>query len=108
MGLLKETVEKANRLVGGWPEDDVIIALLEGAMHAGPAGYVYIRPDNHQGYKDAITGFAVQSKDYEFPVHDPKRVITVPIRNVTAPPGYPKGEPTTTYKWIEDTWPKVS
>ncbi|HYB73947.1 MAG TPA: ABC transporter substrate-binding protein [Candidatus Sulfotelmatobacter sp.] len=107
MYLLKETVEKANRLVGGWPEDDVIIALLEGAMHAGPAGYVYIRPDNHQGYKDAVTGFSWNSPDYPFPILDPKTVITIPIRNITAPPGWPKGEPTSTYTWIEKTWPKV-
>jgi branched-chain amino acid transport system substrate-binding protein len=107
MGLLKETVEKANRLVGGWPEDDVIIALLEGAMHAGPAGYVYIRPDNHQGYKDAVTGFSWNSPEYPFPILDPKTVITIPIRNITAPPGWPKGEPTSTYTWIEKTWPKV-
>ena len=106
--MLKMAVEKANHLVGGWPEDDAIIAMLEGLMYESPAGYVYIRPDNHQGYKDAITGFAMQSKDYPFPIHDPKRVITVPIRSITAPPGYPKGEPTTTYKWIDETWPRVS
>jgi branched-chain amino acid transport system substrate-binding protein len=41
-------------------------------------------------------------------VPDPKRIITVPIRNITAPPGYPKGEPTTTYKWIEETWPQAA
>jgi len=105
--MLKLAIEKANHLAGGWPDDDAIIAMLEGLMYAGPSGYNYIRPDNHQGYKDAITGFAMQSPDYPFPVHDPKRVITVPIRSITAPPGYPKGEPTTTYKWIDETWPRV-
>jgi branched-chain amino acid transport system substrate-binding protein len=39
---------------------------------------------------------------------DPKRVLTVPIRNITAPPGWPKGEPTGTYKWIEETWPQAT
>ena len=42
------------------------------------------------------------------PGADPKRIITVPIRNITAPPGYPKGEPTATYKWIEETWPQAA
>jgi branched-chain amino acid transport system substrate-binding protein len=106
--MLKVAVEKANRLVGGWPDDDAIIAMLEGLMFAGPSGYNYIRPDNHQGYKDAVTGFAMQSKDYPFPVPDPERIINVPIRNVTAPPGWPKGEPTATYKWIEETWPQAT
>ncbi len=106
--MLKDAVEKANRLVGGWPEEDAIIALLEGMMHPGPAGYLYIRPDNHQAYKDAVTGFSWNSPEYPFPVWDPKTVITIPIRNITAPPGWPKGEPTSTYTWIEKTWPKVT
>jgi branched-chain amino acid transport system substrate-binding protein len=106
--LLKAAIEKANRLVGGWPDDDAIIAMLEGLMWESPAGYLYIRPDNHQGYKDGLTGFLWHSPDYPFPVLDPKRVITVPIRNITAPPGWPKGEPTATYTWIEKTWPKVT
>ncbi len=106
--MLKTAVEKANKLVGGWPEDDAIIPMLEGMMYPGPAGYVYIRPDNHQGYKDAVTGFTVNSPDYPFQILDAKRMITIPIRNITAPPGWPKGEPTSTYTWIEKTWPKVS
>ena len=36
---------------------------------------MHIRTDNHQGYKDAITGFLLNSADYPFPVLDPKRVI---------------------------------
>ncbi|MBI4636219.1 MAG: ABC transporter substrate-binding protein [Candidatus Rokubacteria bacterium] len=106
--VLRVAVEKANQLVGGWPDENAIIAMLEGLMWASPAGYVYIRPDNHQGYKDALTGFSMNTPDYPFPVPDPKRVITVPIRSITAPPGWPKGEPTSTFTWIEQTWPKVS
>jgi branched-chain amino acid transport system substrate-binding protein len=105
--LLKTAIEKANRLTGGWPDDDAIISQLEGLMVAGPAGYVYIRPDNHQGYKDAVTGFSKNVPEYPFPVLDPARIITIPIRNITAPPGWPKGEPTSTYTWIEKTWPVV-
>jgi len=106
--MLKTAVEKANKLAGGWPDDDAIIAMLEGAGIAGPAGYLYIRPDNHQAYKDAVTGFSVNSPDYPFQILDPKRMITIPIKNITAPPGWPVGEPTRTYTWIEKTWPKAS
>jgi branched-chain amino acid transport system substrate-binding protein len=106
--MVRVAIEKANQLTGGWPDEAAIIEMLEGLMWAAPAGYTYIRPDNHQGYKDAITGYSMNTADYPFPVPDPKRIITVPIRNIVAPPGAPKGEPTATYKWIEDTWPKVS
>jgi branched-chain amino acid transport system substrate-binding protein len=104
---LKTAIEKANKLMGGWPDDDAIIGQLEGMMIAGPGGYVYIRPDNHQGYKDAITGFSKNVPDYPFPILDPARIITIPIRNITAPPGWPKGDPTSTYTWIDQTWPTV-
>jgi branched-chain amino acid transport system substrate-binding protein len=105
--MLKTAIEKANKLTGGWPDDDTIIAQIEGMMIAGPGGYVYIRPDNHQGYKDAITGFSKNVPEYPFPILDPARIITIPIRNITAPPGWPKGEPTSTYTWIDQTWPTV-
>src|SRR6266705_3235704 len=106
--MLKTAIDKANHLAGGWPEDDAIISVLEGLMMAAPAGYVYIRPDNHQGYKDAITGFSKNVAEYPFPILDPNRIITIPIRNITAPPGWPKGEPTSTYTWIDKTWPQVA
>ena len=103
--MLKTAIEKANHLAGGWPDDDAIISMLEGMGYAGPGGYVYMRPDNHQGYKDTIIGFTKNVPEYPFPVMDPDRIITFPIRNITAPPGWPKGEPTSTYTWIEKTWP---
>src|SRR6184192_3681795 len=106
--MLKTAIDKANHLAGGWPEDDAIISVLEGLMMAAPAGYVYIRPDNHQGYKDAITGFSKNVAEYPFPILDPNRIITIPIRNITAPPGWPKGEPTSTYTWIDKTWPTLA
>src|SRR5262245_8871963 len=105
--MFKTAVERANKLMGGWPDEDAIIGQLEGMMHPGPAGYLYIRPDNHQGYKDAMTGFSMNSPDYPFQILDPNRIITIPIRNITAPPGWPKGEPTSTYTWIDKTWPVV-
>jgi branched-chain amino acid transport system substrate-binding protein len=105
--VLKTAIEKANKLTGGWPDDDALIGQIEGMMYPGPGGYVYIRPDNHQGYKDAITGFSKNVPEYPFPILDPARIITIPIRNITAPPGWPKGEPTSTYTWIDQTWPTV-
>jgi len=108
MYLLKMAVERANRLGGGWPDDDAIISQLENLSMAGPAGYIHIRADNHQAYKDAVTGFSKNVAEYPFQILDPDRVITIPIRNITAPPGWPKGEPTSTYTWIEKTWPQVS
>ena len=108
MYMLEMAIDRANKLMGGWPDDDMIISQLENLGHSGPAGYVYFRPDNHQAYKDAVTGFSMNSKDYEFQILDPKRMITIPIRNITAPPGWPKGEPTSTYTWIDKTWPKAS
>jgi branched-chain amino acid transport system substrate-binding protein len=105
--MLKTAIEKANHLTGGWPDDDAVISLLEGMGYSGPGGYVYIRPDNHQGYKEAMTGFSKNVPEYPFPILDPDRIITIPIRNITAPPGWPKGEPTSTYTWIDKTWPTV-
>ncbi len=107
MYMLKTAAEKANRLMGGWPDDDALVSQLEGMMIAGPAGYLYVRPDNHQAYKDAVTGFSKNVAEYPFPILDPNRIITIPIRNITAPPGWPKGEPTSTYTWIDKTWPQV-
>src|SRR5438270_10485792 len=88
--LLKTAIERANKLVGGWPEEEAIISQLEGLGYDAPSGYVYIRADNHQGYKDAVTGFSKNLPEYPFPVFDPDRIITIPIRNITAPPNWPK------------------
>ncbi len=110
MFMLKLAIERVNKLTGGWPDDEAIIGQLEGLSYAGPAGYVWIRPDNHQGYKDAITGFTKNYPNYPFQTMDASRVITIPIRSITAPPGWPapKGEETRTQDWINKTWPKVS
>jgi len=109
--ILKLAIERANKLTGGWPDDEAIISQLEGLGYAGPAGYVWIRPDNHQGYKDAMTGFTKNYPNYSFQTLDTSRVITIPIRNITAPPGWPApkdASTTRTYDWIDKTWPKVS
>ena len=111
--MLKTAIERANKLVGGWPEEEAIISQLEGLGYNAPSGYVYIRADNHQGYKDAVTGFSKNLPDYPFPVFDPDRIITIPIRNITAPPNWPKpgqghDESTAAANWIKTTWPKAT
>ena len=111
--MYKHAIEKANKLVGGWPDEEAIISQLEGMYFETAAGYLYIRPDNHQGYKDAVTGFSKNVPEYQFQILDPNRMITIPIRNITAPPGWPKpgnghNDPTATYNWIKETWPQVS
>ena len=110
MHMLRTAIEKANKLTGSWPDDEAIIGQLEGAGYSGPGGYVYIRPDNHQGYKDAMTGFTKNYPNYPFQTMDTSRVITIPIRSITAPPGWPapKGDDTRTSDWINKTWPKVT
>lgn len=113
MYMLKKAVERANKLAGGWPETEAIIGELEGLSITGPGGYYHIRPDNHQAYKDAVTGFSMNSPDYKFQILDPNRMIQIPIRSITAPPNWPKpgtshNDPTATYNWIKKTWPKAS
>jgi branched-chain amino acid transport system substrate-binding protein len=110
--LLKSAIDRANKLMGGWPEDEAIIGQLEGLGMDTPSGYLYMRPD-HQAYKDAVTGFSKNMPQYEFPVWDPDRIITIPIRNITAPMGWPKpgtshNESTAAANWIKTTWPKAT
>jgi branched-chain amino acid transport system substrate-binding protein len=51
--------------------------------------------------------------DYPFASWDPDRVITIPIRNITAPANWPKpgkghNESTAAADWIKKTWPKAT
>ena len=113
VNLLKIAIEKANQLVGGWPDDDAIIAMLEGLGWDSPKGYIYLRPDNHQGYTDAVTGFSKNNPEYEFQTWDLDKVVNVPIRSITAPPNWPKpgtthNDSTAAANWIKETWPKMS
>lgn len=101
---LKAAVERAARSGAGWPDDEAIIRQLEGLTITGPAGRLSIRPETHQGYKDAIVGFSKNVPEYPFPILDPARVIRMPIDRITPPPEWPRGEPTSTYTWIAKTW----
>jgi branched-chain amino acid transport system substrate-binding protein len=103
--LLRVAIERANQITGGWPDDEAIIKQLEGLTWESPAGRIVIRPENHQGYRDVVIGFSHHDARYPFTVLDPQRVIRIPIRSITAPPGWPAGPPSATYRWIERTWP---
>jgi branched-chain amino acid transport system substrate-binding protein len=46
---------------------------------------------------------------YEFPVWDQKSIMTIPIRDITAPPNWPKpgtshNESTAAANWLKTTW----
>ncbi|MDR7419264.1 MAG: ABC transporter substrate-binding protein [Armatimonadota bacterium] len=105
MHLLRVAIERAVQATGGWPDDAAIVRHLEGLSWESPAGPIRIRPDNHQAYRDAVISFTRHDPRYPFTVLDQRRVITVPIHTITAPPGWPVGHPTSTYTWIERTWP---
>ncbi|HEX7927959.1 MAG TPA: ABC transporter substrate-binding protein [bacterium] len=112
--MYKEAVERASKKANGaWPETDAVIAELETATYNGPAGHVYVRKDNHQAYKDCITGLSKGVAQYNFPVWDSASVLTIPIKDVTAPANWPKpgnghNDPTATYNWIKTTWKNAS
>ncbi len=104
--LYKQAVEKAAKLVGGWPSNDDLIQVLEGASIQGPAGVVSIRPQNHQGYKNAVTGTAKNSKAYPGVSTIQVDQVYLPVDKLVAPPGW-KGEPTAAFDWIDKTWPNM-
>jgi branched-chain amino acid transport system substrate-binding protein len=111
--LLKYAIEKANDLLGAWPEPSQIITMLEGMVMATPAGYLYIRPQDHSGCKPTVVGFSKNVPEYPFPIWDPDRIIVQDVRNVSAPPDWPKpgeghNDPSATYNWIKTTWPSRS
>ena len=111
--MFKTAIEKANRLVGGWPDDDAIISQLEGMYFETAAGYLYIRPDNHQGYKDAVTGFSKNVAEYPFQILDPSADHHHPDpqhhrASGLAEAGHCHNDPTSTYNWIKETWPQVA
>ena len=107
--MLKLAIEKANRLAGrvagrGGDHRDAGRALLglPGGLHPHPSqtttrGTRTPSPDISGTHRTIPSRSWTQSE-----------CITVPIRNITAPPGWPKGEPTATYKWIEETWPQAT
>ncbi len=104
--LYKQSVETASKLVGGWPSSDDIVNVMAVSSILGPAGIVSIRRDNHQGYKNAVTGFSKRSNQYPGVPTIQDNQIVIPVEKLSAPPGW-KGEPTGAYDWISKTWPRM-
>jgi len=111
--LFKTAVERAHKQAGGgWPEDDAVIRQLEGLSIEAPSGLVTIRKEDHRAYKDVKVGFSKNLADYPFAVWDPERIMTIPVGQMTAPPGWPKpgrghNDPSATVNWIKTTWKKA-
>ena len=109
--MLKLAIEKANRLMGGWPDEDAIIAMLEGLGFDARRATSTSGPTITRATRTRSPGSGKNNPDYPFRSWDPKRVITVPIRNITAPPNWPKpdrhNESTAAADWIKKTWPKA-
>lgn len=110
--LFKTAVERANKVGGGWPEDEMIIKQLEGLSIEGPAGLVTIRKEDHRAFKDVKVGFSKNLPDYPFAVWDPERIMTIPVAQMTAPPSWPKpgkghNDPSASVNWIKTTWKKA-
>jgi len=96
--MLKEAVEEAASIAGGWPDHEEVIPVLETYSTYGPAGYIQVRKKNHQCYKNAVIGVTGSSPKYDFAVMS--EVLTLPIERVSAP-----AEFDTSKQWLE-SWPK--
>jgi len=95
--MLKGAIETAAAEVGGYPEDEEIVKVLENYATYGPAGYIQVRKKNHQCYKNAVIGVTGKSPEYDFEVMS--EVLVLPIEKVSAPAEYP-----TSKSWLE-SWP---
>ncbi|MEM1524802.1 MAG: ABC transporter substrate-binding protein [Nitrososphaerales archaeon] len=99
------------KIKGGWPETEEIVPILERWAMVCPAGVWQIRKDNHNGYKDAISGVSINDPKLGFnKLTDP---YYIRVDKISAPPRWqlevfdPKGpHPTATADWIFRTWKK--
>lgn len=98
MQMLKDTIEIAAQEVGGYPEDEEVVPVMERYSTYGPAGYIQVRKQNHQCYKNAVIGVTGESPEYDFEVMS--EVLVLPIEKVSAPAEYP-----TSKSWL-DSWPE--
>ncbi len=86
--------EKAVDVLGRWPEQDEIAAILEGHGFFTPAGYHTIGAD-HQGYSNAHFGELAWSDEYDAAILE--NVSVFAPKDVSPPPGTVSGD------WI-DAW----
>ena len=103
---VKMAIELAYKYVGEWPSTEDIITVLEHMGFYGPTGYTIYRPDNHQGYTNAHVALSKNDPKLGFNTWDLNTVTDIAIEKITAPPGWPVGEPTRAYTWVKKTWPE--
>jgi branched-chain amino acid transport system substrate-binding protein len=82
----KYAVEKAAKLVGGWPSIEEIADAMTGLTFPTPSGTLTIRED-HNGIEDVLVGITKLTPKYPFPILDPKRLEVFPASQVNAPVG---------------------
>jgi len=99
MYALKLAIEKAAKITGGWPDVDKVIECLEGLQWLTPSGCRYIRPEDHQAYKNAVYGISSNVPEYNFSVAT--NITYIPVEKIMQPPGIKAID------WIKNTWPKL-
>ena len=90
----KNAVEKAAKVVGGWPTIEEISNALTGITFPTPSGMLTIRED-HNGIEDCLVGITKLTPKYPFPILDKMEVF--PAAQVNPPVG------TKTVDWI-NSW----
>lgn len=85
-------VEKAYRIAGGYPSDEMIVEAMEGIAFHSPSGFIQVN-ENHQAVESGVIGFSELEDGEEYPtLVDP---VWVPPEQVNPPPDL------TTFEWIE-------
>jgi len=82
----KYAVEKAAKVVGGWPTIEEISNALTGITFPTPSGPLTIRED-HNAIEDCLVGITKLTPKYPFPILDPKRLEVYQASQVNAPVG---------------------
>jgi len=80
----KHAVEKASKVVGGWPSIEEIAKAMANLTFPTPSGPLTIRED-HNGYEDCLVGVSKLTPKYPFPILDKREVF--PADQVNPPVG---------------------
>lgn len=80
----KHAVEKASKVVGGWPSNKEIAKAMVNLTFPTPSGLLTIRED-HNGYEDCLVGITKLAPKYPFPILD--KIEEFPAAQVNPPVG---------------------
>ena len=83
---IKQAIERAYEVVGGWPDVDEVAQAMVGMSIIGPKGIISIRED-HDFWGPQIWAYAKLDPNKGYPVPDPKTVITFPPELTNPSPG---------------------